>query len=295
MGWLAQLKHNTRYPLNTETVIGRGPSADIRLQERFVSSLHAALTWAAGGWGVKDLGSHNGTAINGTAIPPGMRCKVEAGDEVSFGQPAATWTLVDDSPPQPYATDTVTGEFTSGRDGLLVLPGHDNPKAAVFAGAVDTWRLEVGDTAEDIADRQTVAVDDRSWVVRLPESLGSTRTSHGSRIQLYLSEAQLTIDVDDDGRGGSISVDAEAGSFSFPLGTTMMVLEQLARARTPGSAGWLEREELLDRLSMTGNGLNVSVFRLRRKFAEAGFADAAQIVERGQRRIRLGTARVTLR
>lgn len=294
MGWLAHLKSGRRVPLNTETVIGRGPSADIRLQEGFVSSLHAALTWSAGGWGVKDLGSHNGTAINGASIPTGMRRRVEEGDEISFGLSAATWTLVDAAPPQPWATRASDGAVVAGRDGLLVLPAIDDPRATVFAGPLDAWRLETSERVGDIADRSSLELGGEVWTVRLPAALGSTRTSHGSRLQLCLTDAQLTIEVDDDGRGGSVAVEADAGSFSFPLGNTMVVLEHLARARTSG-AGWIDREALLDDLSMTSNRLNVSVFRLRRRFAEAGFVDAAQIVERGQRRLRLGTGRVAVR
>lgn len=293
MGWLAHIRTGRRLPLNTETVVGRGPSADIRLDEGFVSSLHAALTWAAGGWGVKDLGSNNGTAINGSAIPPATRRRVEEGDEISFGMSSATWTLVDAGPPQPWATRTSDGEVVSGRDGILVVPSAENPKGSIFGGSLDAWRFENSDGVEDIADRQTIQVESDTWTVRLPSSLGSTRTSHGSRIQLCLSDVQLVIEVDPDGRGGSIGVESDAESFSFPLGHTMVVLEQLARARLAG-AGWIDREHLLDSLAMTSNRLNVAVFRLRRQFAEAGFADAAQIVERGQKRLRLGATRIVM-
>jgi len=291
MGWLAEIRSGRRHPLNTETVVGRGPSTDIRLDESFVSSLHAAVTWAAGGWGVKDLGSHNGTAVNGTAVPSGMRRRVEEGDEISFGMSSATWTLVDGAPPQPWAVRESDGEVESGRDGILVLPRADDPKASIVAGPVDTWRFEAADEVDDIADRQALQVDGQTWIVRLPAILGSTRSLHGARLQLRLSDAELIIAVDTDGRGGTVFVQAELGSFSFPLGNTMVLLTQLVHARVEG-AGWVDRETLLETLSMTSNRLNVSVFRLRRQFAEAGFVDAAQVVERGQRRLRLGTRRV---
>lgn len=64
-------------------VIGRSPSADIVIDEPFVSSNHARLTIQGPALILEDLGSTNGTFSNGHAIeePTTLR----DGDEVQIG------------------------------------------------------------------------------------------------------------------------------------------------------------------------------------------------------------------
>lgn len=49
-------------------IIGRALGAAIRLEDQSVSRHHAELTKGVGGWMVKDLGSKNGTSVNGAPI-----------------------------------------------------------------------------------------------------------------------------------------------------------------------------------------------------------------------------------
>jgi hypothetical protein len=58
-----------RFPLNrTETLIGRQPDAAICLESPDVSRKHAAILWQAGAYYVEDVGSTNGTYVNGTRV-----------------------------------------------------------------------------------------------------------------------------------------------------------------------------------------------------------------------------------
>jgi hypothetical protein len=52
----------------TELIIGRRPSADIRLDFENVSGKHCVLKHIHGTWHVRDLGSTNGTSVNGQKI-----------------------------------------------------------------------------------------------------------------------------------------------------------------------------------------------------------------------------------
>lgn len=54
--------------LKTELVIGRRPKCDIRLDFENVSGRHAVLALHNGLWTVRDLGSTNGTSVNGTRL-----------------------------------------------------------------------------------------------------------------------------------------------------------------------------------------------------------------------------------
>jgi predicted component of type VI protein secretion system len=54
--------------LKPEMVIGRRPGCDIRLDYENISGKHCNLRFINGIWMVRDLGSTNGTTVNGTAL-----------------------------------------------------------------------------------------------------------------------------------------------------------------------------------------------------------------------------------
>jgi hypothetical protein len=55
------------------TVIGRDDEAGIRLVDRRVSRRHAELAGTGGRWSIRDLGSTNGTAVDGRPLAAGDR------------------------------------------------------------------------------------------------------------------------------------------------------------------------------------------------------------------------------
>ena len=64
-------------------VIGRGRGADVVLAEATISRAHAAIGYDAGCFFVQDLGSTNGTLINGSRSE---RQELKNGDEVRMGR-----------------------------------------------------------------------------------------------------------------------------------------------------------------------------------------------------------------
>ena len=70
-------------------VIGRGPTCDCVVADQSVSRRHATLLLRDGQVTIEDLGSLNGTRINGRRVV--VPTEVRAGDVVSFG--AARFTL----------------------------------------------------------------------------------------------------------------------------------------------------------------------------------------------------------
>lgn len=56
------------YALEGETTIGRGRQCDIRLDDRFLSKLHARIIEEDGEYYLEDLDSSNGTYLNGEEI-----------------------------------------------------------------------------------------------------------------------------------------------------------------------------------------------------------------------------------
>ena len=72
------------FDLDAITTLGRDVNNAIVIDDPFASSEHAVLTFRGRSWYVEDLGSTNGTFVNGRAVaavsPLGF------GDEVSIGQ-----------------------------------------------------------------------------------------------------------------------------------------------------------------------------------------------------------------
>ncbi len=71
------------FSLDAVTTLGRDVNATILLDDEFVSGLHAALTYRGRTWYVEDLGSTNGTFVNGSPVEE--IALVAFGDELQLG------------------------------------------------------------------------------------------------------------------------------------------------------------------------------------------------------------------
>ncbi|WP_026370998.1 FHA domain-containing protein [Kallotenue papyrolyticum] len=62
------LEPGKRFPLNQVNTIGRAMTNDIPLNDNFLSAEHALLEWDGSTWIIEDLGSTNGTWLNGREV-----------------------------------------------------------------------------------------------------------------------------------------------------------------------------------------------------------------------------------
>ncbi len=76
------LAAGTTVELKDRSVLGRGSDADLQLPYAVVSRRHCRLEWRNGNWYLVDLGSLNGTWVNGTQI---MTCQLLTGDIFRVG------------------------------------------------------------------------------------------------------------------------------------------------------------------------------------------------------------------
>ena len=70
-------------PVAGRIVVGRDPAGDLVIQDPEVSARHACFAPADGGIAVEDLGSSNGTFVNGTRLDGA--CQLQPGDRVQLG------------------------------------------------------------------------------------------------------------------------------------------------------------------------------------------------------------------
>ena len=82
--WLAPGPSAPVVPLGAEMVLGRHPACEVHLEDDSVSRRHAALRRRDGIWMLVDLGSTNGTWVNGRRV--GARTPVRRGDVVQLGE-----------------------------------------------------------------------------------------------------------------------------------------------------------------------------------------------------------------
>jgi hypothetical protein len=92
-GYIRRAAHTCRVPwlpplclpaaVSRDLTIGRSPDCDLVLSDPTVSRRHARLRRLPQGWEIHDLGSTNGTRVNGWHV--GVPQQVQPGDVVSFG------------------------------------------------------------------------------------------------------------------------------------------------------------------------------------------------------------------
>ncbi|WP_376788646.1 FHA domain-containing protein [Thermoflexus sp.] len=74
-----------RWPVDQEVMlIGRGETCDLVLPERQISRQHARLKREADGYYIEDLGSKNGTFLNGQLLAPFTPQRLKDGDEIAL-------------------------------------------------------------------------------------------------------------------------------------------------------------------------------------------------------------------
>ena len=92
--------------------IGRTRDCDLCLADLSVSRMHALLVRREGGWVLSDLGSHNGTRLNGWLVREPVQ--VRSGDRVDFGSMAF---IIQGDPEPPLSAAEERGLTGTGPEG----------------------------------------------------------------------------------------------------------------------------------------------------------------------------------
>jgi pSer/pThr/pTyr-binding forkhead associated (FHA) protein len=299
MGTL-RTRTNTLVHLLPDTLLGRSERTDVCVDDRAVSSEHARLRWTGRAWVVRDLGSKNGTWVDGRRLEAGGSAALAEGSSLALGSDAPQFHLASTAPPCVSALDDA-GVRVFGAPDLLGLPDPADPEVMVV-GDGGTWRVEGVAGERPVADGDVLEVAGRRFRLSLPEPVAGTwdRDVPGTT---SLADTTLHFRVSRDEE--HVELDVEAAGRRHTLGSKahhylLLVLARLRVGDAPevpeSSRGWVGQDELVRMLGAREGALHTAVFRARAELAELGLADGAGVVERrkGSRQLRLGVARCTV-
>jgi anti-anti-sigma factor len=134
------LPDGTEYPIPLEgAIIGRRSDSDILIGDPSVSRRHAQLLYRDGRYYVVDLGSSNGTTVNGRPVTQPV--PLAAGDCLQLGDTRLTFTVRSPSPPErPPASP---GPAAPAPPMVIPLRGAEPAGAAVGAAVAPRLQLAV--------------------------------------------------------------------------------------------------------------------------------------------------------
>ena len=158
-------------------LIGRSRRCDLVFGSQKISSEHATIAWTSEGWSVQDLGSRNGTFVNGRRIEPGDRPLLVPGMRLGFGS-VARCVVESIEPPTAIAQRQQDRFEVEEQGGFIQLV--EDPPASVYRDASGTWVLDRGGATERVEDLQEIVVAGASWRLHLPEQhLATAQATQG--------------------------------------------------------------------------------------------------------------------
>jgi hypothetical protein len=286
--------------LEAEHVVGRSSRSELMLDRPRVSSQHALLRWNGAAWEVKDLGSRNGTWLDGVALAPSIVAPLQQGARLRFGDEVEEWIVEDASEPSVMATALDGSSTVLAEGSLLAVPAVDDPEVTLYAGDSGSWLVERED-APPIAIRsgETFEAGGKTWRFCCPSAVAQTQAP-ATALELRTAELTFAVSADEEYvelRARCSGRDVHLGSrsqFYMLLTLARSRLDDVARGIPEPSAGWIYQDELLRALDVPQSQLNIDVFRVRRQLAAAGFVDAARAIERraSTRQLRVGVSRL---
>ncbi|UTF60955.1 FHA domain-containing protein [Gilvimarinus sp. DA14] len=140
-GWALKANHtalgNRVYPLKSNNLVGRSSDCDISLAAAHLSRRHAQLNVVEGVLYVRDLGSANGTYLNGKPV---TEARVKRGDELRFD--TLSFGVIGPADDMAKTTVRAVGRPSSAKPARTAPSRPSAPQAqarpATSLGAVDT-------------------------------------------------------------------------------------------------------------------------------------------------------------
>jgi pSer/pThr/pTyr-binding forkhead associated (FHA) protein len=284
-------------------LVGRAPDCALRLDDNSVSWRHASLRWTGRGWELQDLGSLNGTFLNGQRVEVGARVLLRVGARLRFGEETREWLMADADPPEAAAVALDDGTRIKPHDGLIVLPSGDEPELSIYRQADGNWIAEGADRVWALEPDEIVLAGTRRFrfepgaaVYATSASMHHLPTPAAVALEFVVSRNEEQVDLTIVHGGKRTGLRPRAHTYLL-LTLARLRMQDQAQAELPQSShGWIEQSRLLKMLATTPAQLALDIYRARRQFSDAGVVDSAQLVERraSSRELRLGVESITV-
>jgi DNA-binding NtrC family response regulator/pSer/pThr/pTyr-binding forkhead associated (FHA) protein len=202
-----------RYDVVTEATLGRSPSCEIPLEDHKVSRRHAKMVFEDGQTKISDLGSRNGTVVNGEKIE--AEAILLPGDRVQVGE---TTILI--APPTHAAfSERETGELQSA---LVeeVLP-RVGPQAALYSTSVallsaTSEAMVLRRCAQEVL--RSLNADRAAALLGGPEGLLTAAVVGADAVEVPRSLVRAAMERREAAHAGGAAVAPLAGSGGAPFG-----------------------------------------------------------------------------
>jgi len=289
--------------LEAAHTVGRAGQSCLRISDATISAQHAVIRWTGEFWEVKDLGSTNGTFVDGRRLQKGEGVRLRPGAVLSFGPGEQRWQLVDDAPPEVMLVPVAGGPPICASDGLLAVPSADDPIMTIYADD-QRWMMERESDAAPVpvTNGEIVEAGGQRWRLCIPDRVA--RTAFNAEALRTLRDATLWFAVSQDEESVRLRVAVDGEVCDLGARSHNHLLLTLARRRLADVAqkhpetecGWAYLDELVRSPGMSESQLNIDVFRIRRHFAQLAVVDAGAIIERRPRlkQLRIGVARLEI-
>lgn len=310
--------------------IGRGSDNDLVLARDTVSTFHAYIEWRKGAFFLRDLGSRNGTALDGQRVTDWTR--LEVGNVVSFG-PDSRWKVealaapeaIQEQPPltlcsadglvrHPVREDRFT--IGRGRGFDLPLAGDDGHLvASVYleddrcyvvameqgAVAIGGESLPPGEPTELVPDRPFDVLG-RAWALSVRAGLEGTATVEALMTRRRYSHYRL--ELTQRGEFGEITIHDGRSTHRFTeqeLRFALLWVLADGLLADDESAGWVDDEALRTSVwgrraaeNQSSSTLAKLIHDTRSMLARSGIDGLFIEKRRGRTRLRLARDQVVL-
>lgn len=304
------VKKNARTPLtgrNNEDDIwlfrdhtfGRDPRCSTVLHDNAVSRFHARISWSGSEWTLRDLGSRNGTYINGRLQANGKYHRIKAGDTLLFGNLLEEYLLLEDDAPRALVLsyDSQNQETRTPLTHLHPLPSVEHPLCTLFCGKNGGYSLE-NENGETIAleHGETFTIENMSYRVIFAHQPDSSPQTASSDVAPGPGGIRLVIAVSPDEESAEIKLYNGIAKHAFAPKAHFYLLAFLARLRneridnnTADESGWVDCDIVCKELMLNKEHLAQQVFRIRQEFKACCPSIAEQIIDRRLRgKMRIG-------
>lgn len=289
--------------LPARCLLGRSSACFLRIDEPRVSGEHARIHWQGDGWEIKDLGSRNGTFLNGNKLAQGGSAKLSVSDRIALGSQATSFSCLDLSPPVAQARSISQDRILHATSMLLALPSPDFPDVSIFEDADGRWLIERNGDVGPAEDGMVLDVRGEAFMLHLPVPMTATLEAHTDPLDIRNLSLGFRVSLDEERvevtarfHGVEHVIPPRAHHYTWLTLARRMLHDMTQSALPEASRGWLSIPNLCRMLATDENKLNVDFFRIRQDVGVLGLQTPATIIERrrGSRQARLGTNRLTL-